>query len=60
VTSQAVEPLPFHGMSGYPYRADEQYPETPRHKEYLRKYQTREQFPMEFWRQVQTFKRNAE
>jgi len=59
VTSQAVEPLPFHGMSGYPYRADEEYPETPRHKEYLRKYQTREQFPMEFWRQVPTFGRNA-
>ena len=57
VTSQAVEPLPFHGMSGYPYRADEQFPETPRHREYLRKYQTREQFPMEFWRQVQGFKR---
>jgi hypothetical protein len=55
VTSQEVEPLPFQAMSGYPYRADEQYPDTPRHREYLRKYQTREQFPMTFWRQVQQF-----
>ena len=55
VTSQAVEPLPFHGMSGYPYRADEQFPETPRHREYLRKYQTRTQQPVEFWRQTQRF-----
>ena len=27
-----VEPLPFHGMSGYPYRADEHYPDTARRK----------------------------
>jgi hypothetical protein len=55
VTSQAVEPLPFHGMSGYPYRADEEFPDTPRHREYLRKYQTRTQQPVEFWRQTQRF-----
>jgi hypothetical protein len=53
VTSQEVEPLPFRGMSGYPYRGDEQFPETPRHREYLQKYQTREQFPLRFWREVQ-------
>jgi hypothetical protein len=47
--------LPFGAMSGYPYRADEQFPDTPRHRDYLRKYQTREQFPMTFWRQVQQF-----
>ncbi|MGE5193761.1 MAG: hypothetical protein ACM3U2_14795, partial [Deltaproteobacteria bacterium] len=58
VTSQAVDPLPFQGMSGYPYRADEQFPETPRHREYLRKYQTREQFPLKFWREVQQFERD--
>ena len=58
VTSQAVEPLPFHGMSGYPYRADEQYPDTLRTRDYLRKYQTRTQRPIEFWRQVQQFGRN--
>lgn len=59
VTSQAVEPLPFHGMSGYPYRPDEQFPDLARHQEYLRKYQTREQSPMEFWRQVKKYKRDA-
>lgn len=58
VTSQAVEPLPFHGMSGYPYRPDEQYPDTVRTRDYLRKYQTRTQRPLEFWRQVQRFGRN--
>lgn len=56
VTSQAVEPLPFHGMSGYPYRADEEFPDTPRHREYLRKYQTRIQNTVDFWRQTQRFK----
>lgn len=36
-----VAPLPFRGMSGYPYRADEHYPRTKRHREYLEKYNTR-------------------
>lgn len=58
VTSQAVEPLPFHGMSGYPYRPDEQFPDTLKARDYLRKYQTRVQRPIEFWRQVQRFGRN--
>ena len=57
ISSQAVEPLPFQGMSGYPYTADEQFPETPRHREYLRKYQTRTQPPAAFWRQVRGFVR---
>jgi tetratricopeptide (TPR) repeat protein len=56
VTSQAVEPLPFQGMSGYPYRADEAFPDTPRHREYLRKFQTRTQQQIEFWRQTQRFR----
>lgn len=38
---QTVEPLPFHGMSGYPYGPDESYPSDPEHKEYIRKYNTR-------------------
>ncbi len=38
---ESVEPLPFHGMSGYPYGADEQYPSDEDHLEYLRKYNTR-------------------
>jgi len=36
-----VEPLPFHSMSGYPYRADEHYPDTDPHRAYLRKYNVR-------------------
>ncbi|MFQ5526457.1 MAG: FG-GAP-like repeat-containing protein [Thermoanaerobaculia bacterium] len=36
-----VEPLPFRGMSGYPYRPDEAFPDTPLHREYLETYQTR-------------------
>ncbi|MFN0055077.1 MAG: ASPIC/UnbV domain-containing protein, partial [Planctomycetales bacterium] len=46
---QTVEPLPFQGMSGYPYGPDEAYPQTPRHLEYLRQYQTRTQSPARFW-----------
>ncbi|MCI0376352.1 MAG: FG-GAP-like repeat-containing protein [Gemmataceae bacterium] len=42
VTSETVEPLPFQGMSQFPYPATERYPRTPLHQEYLRKYQTRQ------------------
>ena len=37
----AVEPLPFHKMTGYPYREDEHYPETPEHERYRETYNTR-------------------
>ncbi len=33
--SQTVEPLPFHGMSAYPYRADEHFPDDAEHRDYL-------------------------
>jgi hypothetical protein len=36
-----VEPLPFHGMSGYPYRADEHYPDDEPHRAYRREWNTR-------------------
>lgn len=36
-----VEPLPFHGMSEYPYPDDEQYPTGEEHQRYLREYNTR-------------------
>ena len=39
--SETVEPLPFHGMSGYPYSADQHYPRTPELVEYRRRYNTR-------------------
>jgi Tfp pilus assembly protein PilF len=37
-----VEPLPFHGMTRYPYSNDEAYPSDKEHKKYLMEYNTRE------------------
>jgi hypothetical protein len=39
---QTVEPLPFHGMTSYPYGPEESYPENEEHIAYLRTYNTRE------------------
>ena len=39
--SQTVEPLPFHGMSGYPYGPSERFPDTPAHRQWREKYNTR-------------------
>jgi VCBS repeat protein len=36
-----VEPLPFHGMSNYPYRADERYPDDEAHRRYRAEWNTR-------------------
>ncbi len=36
-----VEPLPFHGMTGYPYRDPERYPDTAAHREYRERFNTR-------------------
>ncbi|MBI3652817.1 MAG: VCBS repeat-containing protein [Acidobacteria bacterium] len=36
-----VEPLPFHGMSGYPYPVSESYPMTAARRNYLKRYNTR-------------------
>lgn len=41
LTSQTVGPLPFHGMSTYPYSNAEKYPETPKHLRYQLEYNTR-------------------
>ncbi|MBN2473843.1 MAG: VCBS repeat-containing protein [Pirellulales bacterium] len=43
--SERVEPLPFHGMSGYPYGPEESYPWTVEVQRYLRAYQTRPSAP---------------
>jgi len=37
----SVEPLPFHAMTAYPYRAPERYPDTPQHEQYRARYNTR-------------------
>ena len=39
--SQSVEPLPFHGMSRYPYPASEHFPSTESHKKWRADYNTR-------------------
>jgi len=41
LTSQTVEPLPFHGMSAYPYPDDEHYPDDEAHRRYRLEYNTR-------------------
>lgn len=40
-TPQTVEPLPFRGMSGYPYPATERYPDTPATRDFRARYNTR-------------------
>lgn len=39
--SQSVLPLPFHGMSAYPYPPNEHFPDDAVHREYLKTYITR-------------------
>lgn len=39
---QTVEPLPFEGMSAYPYPSHESYPDTPEHRAYRETFNTRE------------------
>jgi hypothetical protein len=39
--SQSVEPLPFHGMSRYPYPAGEHFPDDEAHRRYRQEYNTR-------------------
>jgi tetratricopeptide (TPR) repeat protein len=39
--SASVEPLPFHGMSRYPYPSNQHYPADPAHERYRREYNTR-------------------
>ncbi|MEE8586357.1 MAG: FG-GAP-like repeat-containing protein [Acidobacteriota bacterium] len=39
--ARSVEPLPFHGMSAYPYPAGEAYPSAEKHRRYRKQYNTR-------------------
>ncbi|MBI3895879.1 MAG: VCBS repeat-containing protein [Acidobacteria bacterium] len=39
--AQSVEPLPFHGMSAYPYPATEHFPDDDAHQLYREQYNTR-------------------
>ncbi|MBZ5515770.1 MAG: FG-GAP-like repeat-containing protein [Acidobacteriia bacterium] len=42
--SKTVAPMPFRGMSNYPYRSDEHYPESIENQRYLREYQIRPRY----------------
>jgi tetratricopeptide (TPR) repeat protein len=53
VFGQTVEPLPFAAMKSYPFPPGETYPDAPRHRRYLETFQTREQSPSSFWKQLQ-------
>jgi hypothetical protein len=47
--SDQVGPLPFEGMSKYPYDLPEKYPETPEGLNFLRTYMNREPERRQFW-----------
>lgn len=49
VYGQFVEPLPFKAMQGYPDATGVEYPDSDKHRDYLRRFQTREQNRMQFW-----------
>lgn len=44
--AETVEPLPFHGMSGYPYGEDEGFPDDEEHRRWREEWQTREARPL--------------
>ncbi|GIW90850.1 MAG: hypothetical protein KatS3mg109_1282 [Pirellulaceae bacterium] len=52
IWGQSVEPLPYRGMTEYPYDP-RSAPQSPEYLEYLRNYQTRRQNPAWFWRWIQ-------
>ncbi len=47
-----VAPLPFHGMTRYPYGDNESFPSDAEHREYLRNYNTRKVNTLEFRREL--------
>jgi hypothetical protein len=52
IHGQTVEPLPFRAMSQYPYAPNESFPSSPKHSEFLKKYQTRNLESGTFWNQI--------
>jgi hypothetical protein len=47
-----VYPLPFHGMSKYPYGNDESYPSDPEYQKYMETYNVREITSEQFRRAI--------
>jgi hypothetical protein len=52
IQGQQVEPLPFRAMTQYPYEPEQSFPDSELHRQFLDKYQTRQQWPIDFWHQV--------
>jgi hypothetical protein len=52
IYGQTSDPLPFRAMRSYPFGPDEAVPDWPAYEDFLRRYQTREQDPNAFWRQL--------
>ncbi|MDA1050691.1 MAG: FG-GAP-like repeat-containing protein [Planctomycetota bacterium] len=55
VYGQSVEPLPYREMTSYPYGPEAHFPETPSHRDYLQRYQTRVQEAHRFWRRIKDY-----
>ncbi len=53
--AQTLEPLVFHGMSGYPYGPDEAYPDDEAHRAFREEYMTREVIGESYREQVQRY-----
>ncbi len=53
--AQTVEPLVFHGMSGYPYDPDEAYPDDEAHRAFREQYLTRQVTGDSYREQVQRY-----
>ncbi|MEE2710624.1 MAG: CRTAC1 family protein, partial [Gemmatimonadota bacterium] len=55
VTAATIAPLPFHGMSDYPYGSDEHYPVTPDIRAYQKVYNTRWVSQAAFRREIRRY-----
>ncbi len=52
VYGQSSDPLPFREMKSYPFGIDDAPPDSAEYRDYLRRYQTREQDTQLFWRRL--------
>ncbi|GAB4160113.1 MAG: FG-GAP-like repeat-containing protein [Planctomycetaceae bacterium] len=55
VYGMSSEPYPFRAMKTYPYPADVQWPDSPRLRDYLQRYQTRTQNFPRFWKGIMRY-----
>ncbi len=59
VGPKTIYPLPFHGMSSYPYPENEKYPDDKEHRDYLETWNTREyKLNPDFWDRVEELLKN--